>query len=262
MSTGQGSGFQPYIFLFGVFMATLFVIATPIGNLEDMTFRALEALRHLDALACEDTRHTSHLLTHFQIERPGIVFSYHEHNEDRAAARVVSLLNDGMTVGLCSNAGYPGISDPGFVVVSKAIEAGHEICPVPGASAVPLALIMSGLPTSSFTFRGFPPRKPGRRNSFLLEDSQAVHTLIYYESPFRVGKFLGEALAVLGDRQAAVCLELTKKFERVDRGFLSELAELYATAKPRGEVTIVIAGNHPKYRREQTTGTMDDGDDG
>ena len=228
-------------------MGCLFIIATPIGNLQDMTSRAVTTLRELDVLACEDTRHTGQLLTLLDIPRPPVVVSNHEHNERHMAAKIVSWLDEGKKVGICSDAGYPVISDPGYPAVVAAIAAGHDVVAIPGASAVPLALISSGLPSSSYTFKGFPPRKPGRRRSFLAMDSELPHTLVFYESPFRIGKLLADAFDVYGDRQAAVCIELTKQFERVHRGTLATLAAEFADRKVKGEAVIVIAGNNPKF---------------
>lgn len=225
----------------------LFIIATPIGNLEDLTLRAKRVLSEVDALACEDTRHTRIILERYDIPRPRLLFSYHEHNEDRAAQRILGLLAAGLTVGLCSNAGYPGISDPGYLVISQAASRGFAVEVVPGASAIPVALLSSGLPTSSFTFKGFPPRKPGRRRAFLEAERDLPHTLVFYESPNRLGKLLQVALEVLGDRQAAVCIELTKLFEEVRRGPLSVLAREFEGAKVKGEVVVVVAGNNPKF---------------
>lgn len=225
----------------------LMVIATPIGNLEDLTFRAKRVLSEVDALACEDTRHTRIILERYEIPRPRIIFSYHEHNEPRAAERILGLLEEGLTVGLCSNAGYPGISDPGYVIVSRTVEREFPLEVIPGASAVPTALLASGLPTSSFTFKGFPPRKPGKQRSFLEMERELPHTLILYEAPQRVGKLLQAALEVLGNRQAAVCIELTKMFEHVKRGYLAELVQEFADTKIKGEVVVVIAGNNPKF---------------
>ena len=228
-------------------MGCLFIIATPIGNLQDMTPRAMTTLRELDVLACEDTRHTGQLLTLLDIPRPPVVVSNHEHNERHMAAKIVSWLDEGKKVGICSDAGYPVISDPGYPAVVAAIAAGHDVVAIPGASAVPLALISSGLPSSSYTFKGFPPRKPGRRRSFLAMDSELPHTLVFYESPFRIGKLLADALEVYGDRQAAVCMELTKQFERVHRGSLATLAADFADRKIKGEAVVVIAGNKAKF---------------
>lgn len=225
----------------------LLVIATPIGNLEDLTFRAKRLLGEVDALACEDTRHTRILLERYEIPRAKTVFSYHEHNEHRAAERILGLLAAGCTVGVCSNAGYPGISDPGYVIVSRAVECGYRVEVIPGASAVPTALLVSGLPTSSFTFKGFPPRKPGKRSTFLEAERDLPHTLILYEAPSRVGALLQAAFTVLGNRRAAVCIELTKMFEAVHRGYLADLAREFAEAHIKGEVVVVIAGNNPKF---------------
>lgn len=228
-------------------MGTLYIIATPIGNLEDITVRARRILGEMEVLACEDTRHTAQLLSLLEIPRPATLFPCFEHNEGRAAEKVLQALESGRKTGLVSDAGYPGLSDPGYGVISKVLEAGHEVEVVPGASAIPLALLKSGLPTSSYTFKGFPPRKSGRLRTFLEMERDLPHTLVFYESPFRVGKTLAAALEVLGDRKAAVCIELTKKFERVERGFLSQLAPKYAEGKVKGEVAIVVAGNHHKF---------------
>jgi len=233
-------------------MATLYLVATPIGNLEDMTLRGLRVLGSVSVLACEDTRRTAVLLQRHGLPRPQTVFSHHEHNEDRAAAQILSHLDAGRDVAICSNAGYPGISDPGFTAVTLAVAAGHRVEVVPGASAVPVALLVSGLPPSSYTFKGFPPRRPGRRRAFLKQEESLPHTLVLYESPFRLASLLGDALAVLGDRRAAVCLELTKQFERVQRGWLSELAVAFDGVRVRGEAVVVIAGRHPKFCRDAT----------
>jgi 16S rRNA (cytidine1402-2'-O)-methyltransferase len=231
-------------------MGTLFLIATPIGNLEDVTLRALRTLTEVDALACEDTRMTRRIFERHQLVSPTTIFSYHEHNEEQAGKRILGLLRDGLSVGLCTDGGYPGISDPGYRIVAAAIEAGYAVDVIPGASAVPIALIASGLPTSSYTFKGFPPRKSGPRRRFLDMDKDLPHTMVIFESPFRTGKLLDDACAVLGNRRAAVCIELTKKFEEINRGTLVELADTYREKKIRGEVTVVIAGNNPKFTAE------------
>lgn len=238
-------------------MGTLYVIATPIGNLEDVTHRAVRTLGEVDALACEDTRRTRVLLERYDIPRPKAVFSYHEHNEETAARRVVELLDSGATVGLVTNAGYPGVSDPGYRAISSAIEHGHDVVALPGAGAVETALAASGLPAVSFTFKGFPPKKPGRRRKWLEMDAGAPHTLVVYESPQRTAQFLADALEILGDRRAAVCIELTKKFETVRRGWLADLAREFSQsdgAKIRGEVTVVIAGANEKFIRRGAPG--------
>jgi 16S rRNA (cytidine1402-2'-O)-methyltransferase len=214
-------------------------VATPIGNLGDITLRALETLKQVDFVASEDTRHTGVLLKHFEISKPQIAF--HEHNERQAAPRIIQLLEEGKSVALVTCAGMPGISDPGFILVRDAIAAGIEITVIPGASAFVMALVLSGLPVHSFTFRGFPPNKPGKRRHFLEADAESPYTLIYYESPFRLRKLLEDALAVFGDRPAAVAKELTKLYESVRRGRLSELL-MNLEENPKGEYVVLIAG--------------------
>jgi 16S rRNA (cytidine1402-2'-O)-methyltransferase len=217
----------------------LYLVATPIGNLSDMSVRGLATLGKVDYVASEDTRKTGVLLKHFGIKKPQI--SFHEHNERQAGRRIMGLLEEGKSVALVTNGGTPGISDPGFTLVRSAVEAGVDVTMVPGAAAFVMALVLSGLAVHSFTFRGFAPRKSGQRRRFLESDRESPHTLIYYESPYRLRGFLEDALEVFGDRLAAVAKELTKMFESVNRGRLSELlAEL--DAKPKGEYTIVIAG--------------------
>jgi 16S rRNA (cytidine1402-2'-O)-methyltransferase len=228
-------------------VAKLVIIATPIGNLEDITLRAMRTLGELHALACEDTRHTRILFEAHGIASPKIILSYREKNESQAESRIIGLLKEGLSVGVCSDAGDPGISDAGYRLISRAVQEGFEIEVIPGAGAVEPALLSSGLPTSSFTFKGFPPRKPGVRKRFLTQDKDLPHTLVFYESPFRVAALLKDALEVYGDRRAAVCVELTKKFERIHRGTLSELLAQFEDKAIRGEVSVVIAGNHPKF---------------
>lgn len=230
-------------------VGVLYVIGTPIGNLEDLTARALRVLGELQALACEDTRRTRQLLTHYGIARPRTLFSLHEHNEQRVAARVIGLLEQGVSVGLCSDAGMPLVNDPGFVTVRRAASAGLPVSVLPGPSAVLAALAVSGLPTASFTFKGFAPRKPGPRRRFLAQEEELPHTLVVFESPHRLAALLRDALDVLGDREACVCVELTKLYETVHRGYLSDLLALLDGQEPRGEVTVVLAGNHGKFRR-------------
>jgi 16S rRNA (cytidine1402-2'-O)-methyltransferase len=217
----------------------LYLVATPIGNLGDISLRALETLKLVDFVASEDTRHTGVLLKHFEISKPQIAF--HEHNERQAAPRIIQLLQEGKSVALVTCAGMPGISDPGFILVRDAIAAGVEITVIPGPTAFAMALVLSGLPVHSFTFRGFPPNKPGKRKHFLEADKESPYTLIYYESPFRLRKLLEDALEVFGDRPAAVAKELTKIYESVRRGRLSELiANLEET--PKGEYVVLISG--------------------
>lgn len=228
---------------------SLSVIATPIGNLEDITLRALRVLGDLDAVACEDTRRTRAIYEHYDLARPKNIFSYHRHNEHSAGARILSFLSRGASVGLVSNAGYPCISDPGHLVVSRAVEAGYRVEVIPGASAVPTALILSGLPSGSYVFFGFPPRKGGRLRTTLSGAAASPHTLIMFEAPGRVAALLQVALEVLGDRLAAVCIEMTKRFEKVYQGYLSDLSTRVGDVDLRGEVSVVIAGNDRRLIR-------------
>ena len=226
----------------------LHVIATPIGNLGDLSPRAVAAFKAATLIACEDTRRTWQLLSHFEIPRPEMV-SYRQGNEERLTARIVAAVQAGQDVALCSDGGYPGISDPGYRLIRTCAQAGVPYEVIPGASAVNVALLMSGLSTSSFTFRGFPPRGPGALRNWFAEDADKEHTLVCFESPFRIGATLAAALDALGDREAAVCIELTKLHERVARGYLSDLVAAFKDATVKGEVALVIAGNNPKFRR-------------
>lgn len=216
------------------------LVATPIGNLGDISQRALDTLRQSDWVISEDTRKTGFLLNHFGIKKPQL--SFREDNERRELPKVMSMLKEGKTISLVTDAGTPGISDPGFILVRAALENDIPIFAIPGPTAFVTALILSGLPVHSFTFRGFPPHKGGPRRKFLEVDKDSPHTLIYYESPYRLRAFLQDAVTVFGDRKAAVANDLTKKFETVDRGTLESLLKKFATTEPRGEYSVVIAG--------------------
>ncbi len=218
----------------------LYLVATPIGNLNDITLRALDTLRQVDVIASEDTRKTGLLLKHFSITKPQIAF--HEHNEQRAGERIETLLKEGKSVAVVTNAGTPGISDPGFTLVRRAINAQVDVTMIPGPTAFVMALVLSGLPVHGFTFRGFAPRKSVGRCKFMAIDKESPHTLIFYESPYRLESFLRDALQTFGDREAAIANDLTKLFEQVQRGTLSSLLEAVSQSKPRGEYIIVIAG--------------------
>ncbi len=231
----------------------LHVIATPIGNLGDLSPRAVEAFRAASLIACEDTRRTWQLLAHFEIPRPEMV-SYRQGNEERVAETIVAAVNSGREVALASDGGYPGISDPGYRLIRRCAKEGVPYDVIPGASAVNVALLMSGLSTSSFTFKGFPPRGSGAIRNWFAAERDHDHTLICYESPFRVGATLQAALDALGDREAAVCIELTKLHERVARGYLSDLVAQFKDAAVKGEVALVIAGNNPKFARPAQEG--------
>ena len=218
----------------------LYLVATPIGNLGDITLRALETLRMVDFVASEDTRKTGRLLKHFEISKPQL--SFHEHNEAKAGHKIISLLQAGKSVAVVTDAGTPGISDPGYSVVQRAVAENLPVTMIPGPTAFIMALVLSGLPAHAFTFRGFPPRKSGKRQRFLAIDVESPHTLIFYESPYRLESFLADALAVYGDRDAAVCNELTKLYESVHRGLLTELIAHFEEEEPRGEYVVVIGG--------------------
>jgi 16S rRNA (cytidine1402-2'-O)-methyltransferase len=217
----------------------LYLVATPIGNLSDISQRAIQTLGNVDYVASEDTRKTGRLLAHFDIKKPQI--SFHEHNERRVVGKIMSLLAQHKTVALVTNAGTPGICDPGFTLVRAALEAGVEVTMIPGPTAFVMALVLCGLPTHSFTFRGFAPRKPGQRQRFLAVDKDSPHTLLFYESPHRLRAFLTDAIEILGDRRAALAKELTKMFESIRRGTLSELLA-GLEEKSKGEYVIVIEG--------------------
>ncbi|HEX6972449.1 MAG TPA: 16S rRNA (cytidine(1402)-2'-O)-methyltransferase [Limnochordia bacterium] len=218
----------------------LYLVSTPIGNLRDITVRALETLAEVDVIASEDTRKTGRLLKHYGIAKPQI--SFHEHNEERAGERILRMIKAGKSVAMVTTAGTPGISDPGFTLVRRAILAGVQVTAVPGPTAFVPALILSGLPVHAFTFRGFPPHKPLARRKFLAADRDSPHTLIYYESPHRLAAFLADAAEIFGERPAAVANDLTKLFESVARGSLLELARAFTGTTARGEYTVVIAG--------------------
>ncbi|GAC1629048.1 MAG: 16S rRNA (cytidine(1402)-2'-O)-methyltransferase [Ktedonobacteraceae bacterium] len=218
----------------------LYLVATPIGNLQDITLRALETLRQVDVVASEDTRKTGLLLKHFDIHKPQIAF--HEHNEQRAGDRIEELLRQGQAVAVVTDAGTPGIADPGFTLVRRAVAANIAVTMIPGPTALIMALVLSGLPVHSFTFKGFPPRKAVGRRKCMEIDKESQHTLIFYESPYRLEDFLADALAVYGDRPAAVANDLTKMFEKVERGTLATLLAWVKQAKPKGEYIVVIAG--------------------
>ena len=219
---------------------TLYIVATPIGNLEDMTHRAVRILREADLIACEDTRQTRKLLDHYGIKQPTV--SYHEHNEAARAEELVNKLIEGRNIALVSDAGMPLVSDPGYRLVSAAIRSGVPVVPIPGASALVAALAASGLPTDSFYFGGFLPIKSGARIRALeaLKNEQA--TLIFYEAPHRIADALADIGKALGSRRVAVARELTKIHEEFLRGTPSEIeAQLRSRPSVKGEITLLIA---------------------
>ncbi len=220
-------------------MGTLYLVATPIGNLEDITLRALRVLREVPLIAAEDTRHTRKLLTHFEIPTPTI--SYHQHSGGERVADLLEALSAG-DVALVTDAGTPGISDPGTELVRAALNAGHDVFPIPGPVAAIAALIASGLPTDQFTVLGFLPRRPVERRDALAAIRSAPQTLVLYEAPHRLRATLDDLLAVLGDRRAAIARELTKVHEQWLRGTLSQVRDIYLETAPRGEYAIVVEG--------------------
>jgi len=226
---------------------TLYIVSTPIGNREDITLRALRILKEVDLIAAEDTRHTGLLLRHFGIQTP--LTSYFEGNELRKKEFILSKLTQGERVALVSDAGTPGISDPGFRLIRTAIEHEIPIVPVPGASAVIAALSVSGLPTDAFVFRGFLPHKTKRRRDLLEELADVRETLIFYESPHRISETLRDIYEVLGDRKIVLTRELTKIYEEVLRGKVSEIQLQIGERKLKGEITLVISGKDTVRKR-------------
>lgn len=218
---------------------TLYLVATPIGNLEDITHRAVRILGEVEIIACEDTRHTRKLLNHYGIDTRTI--SYHEHNERDRAAELLKQLEMGVDVAVVSDAGTPGISDPGFQLARLAIEAGVPVVPVPGPSALVSALITSGLPTDEFYFGGFLPSRSGARRTRLAELRTISATLVFYEGPHRIAATLRDSWEILGEREAVVARELTKMHEEIARGRLSELVERFSSGeRARGEMVLII----------------------
>ena len=217
---------------------TLFLVATPIGNLQDISFRAVETLKTVDLIACEDTRHTRKLLTHFGISKK--LISYHEHNETERSEELIELIEQGKSVAIVSDAGTPGISDPGFRIVQKMHDIGAKVIPIPGAVAFVNAVIVSGLPSDSIFFGGFLPSKKGERRNRLEEVKAIPATLAFYETPHRIAKSLADCAEVLGARKAAVVRELTKLHEEIVTGSLAELAERFPQSKVKGEIVLVI----------------------
>ena len=217
---------------------TLYLVATPIGNLKDMSFRAIETLKAVDLIACEDTRHSRKLLTHHGISNK--LVSYHEHNETKRVEEFLRLLEEGKSIAIISDAGTPAINDPGFTMVEKAHDTGARVVPIPGAVAFVNAAIVSGLPTDSLFFGGFLPSKKGERRKRLVEIKNIPATLIFYESPHRLSKSLADCLEVLGDRRAAVVRELTKLHEEIILGGLGELSGHFSSAISKGEFVLVI----------------------
>ena len=219
----------------------LYVVATPIGNLEDITLRAIKTLNGVDLIAAEDTRHTSRLLAHYRIRTP--LVSCHEHNEQQRSPELIGKIQSGAAVALVSDAGTPSVSDPGYRLVRAALAHGVGVFPIPGVSAAVTALCASGLPTDAFVFLGFAPRKKGRRRDLLESLAAETRTLVFYESPRRVATFLEEILTVTGDRPAVLAREMTKLHEEFIRGTLSEIGAVLADRpEVKGECTLLVDG--------------------
>ncbi len=228
---------------------TLAIVATPIGNLEDITLRALRVLREADVIAAEDTRHTRHLLDRYGIETQ--LTSYHDHNKEEKAPVLVARMLEGTNVALVSDAGTPGISDPGYFLINLAVDRGLVVLPIPGPSAAVAALSVSGLPTDRFVFEGFLPARAGARRKRLEELAAEERTLILYEAPHKIMRTLTDLREVLGDRKAVVTRELTKLHEETIRGTLSTILEQLRDGTVRGEFTILVhgaPGDHPAVR--------------
>ena len=220
---------------------TLYVVGTPIGNLEDMTFRAVRILQTVDVIAAEDTRHTGKLLHHFQIKTPQL--SYHEHNQHQRIAELLELLSQGKAIALVTDAGMPLISDPGYHLVTACIDAAVPVVPIPGASAAITALCAAGLPTDRFVFEGFLPAKGQARRERLEALKSETRTLIFYEAPHRLRHTLPDLASVLGgERQVVLARELTKLYEEFWRGTIGDALASYAQREPQGEFTLVVAG--------------------
>ena len=227
-------------------MAKLYVVPTPIGNLEDITLRAINVLRSVDFILAEDTRTTSHLLHHLGIEKP--MHSHHKFNEHATVGRVAESIAQGRDVALVSDAGTPGISDPGFLLVRRCVEEGIDVETLPGATALIPAVVQSGFPCDRFCFEGFLPQKKGRMKR-LQELAQEPRTLVLYESPYRVVKCLEQIAETMGaERRVAVVREITKKFEETVRGTVVEVLEHFREHEPKGEFVIVVEGHDAKAR--------------
>ncbi len=224
---------------------TLYIVGTPIGNLEDMTFRAVRILQTVDLIAAEDTRHTGKLLHHFQVGTPQI--SYHLHNQVSRTPELIDRLRQGQAIALVSDAGMPGISDPGYELVRACVEAQLAVVPIPGPSAAIAALSAAGLPSDRFVFEGFLPAKSPARRALLETLRSETRTLIFYEAPHRLRQVLPD-LTVLGDRQIVLARELTKLHEQIWRGSIQAAIDYYCDREPQGEFTILIAGAAPAER--------------
>ena len=222
----------------------LFIVPTPIGNLRDITLRALDTLKSTDMILCEDTRHTQKLLSVYEIKKP--LMSFHEHSAPGKVKEIIRILEEGKNLALVSDGGMPLISDPGFQIVHQAILQKIPFEVLPGASALTTALAASGLATDSFSFFGFLPQKAAARKKFLLSLTEKEETLIFYESPYRLVQTLEEMAEIFGQREAAVARELTKKFEEIQRGTLADLVVKFSSKKVLGEIVVLVSGKNRK----------------
>lgn len=226
----------------------LYLVPTPIGNLNDITKRALDVLAAVDIVACEDTRHSGSLLSKFDLKKK--LISYHDFNESSRATQLLESIKQGQDVAVITDAGSPGISDPAYRLVRMAVDNDIEIIPLPGPTALIPALTASGLPTDRFFFEGFLPPKSGARTRRLEKLKEFEHTLVFYESPHRIEKTLAEAASVLGERQACLAREISKKFEQFIRGTITEIIEKTKGKKIKGEIVLIIAGAPRKKGKE------------
>jgi len=218
----------------------LYICGTPIGNLEDITLRVLRILEDVELIAAEDTRHTRKLLNHYQINTK--ITSYYEHNKFKKASYLVEILKNGQDIALVSDAGMPGISDPGYVLINLALKNNIKIIPVPGVSALITALVVSGLPTNKFVFEGFLPRKIKERKKYFKSIENEERTIVFYETPHRLKKALKDMLEILGDREIVIARELTKKYEEIIRGELNQVLSEINTKEIKGEITLIVQG--------------------
>lgn len=230
--------------------AGLYIVSTPIGNLEDITLRALSVLKEVDLIACEDTRRTGLLLAHYQIKNR--LISYHEYNKLQRTPEILELLRQGKSVALVSDAGTPGISDPGFYLIRAAIEKNYRMIPIPGASAILAGIVISGLPSDRFAFEGFLPKREGRKMKKLEDLKLEPRTMIFYDSPNRVKRTLNDMLEIFSDRRIVLVRELTKKFEETLRGKISEIIEILEQRELKGEIVLIVEGWNENYHATQS----------
>ncbi|MCX7785490.1 MAG: 16S rRNA (cytidine(1402)-2'-O)-methyltransferase [candidate division WOR-3 bacterium] len=218
----------------------LYIISTPIGNLQDITLRALDVLKKVDIIACEDTRHTGLLLKHYNIKNK--LISFYEYNKKSRTPEIINMIKQGASVGLVSDAGTPGISDPGFYLIRATIAENILVTAIPGPSALLTAIVISGLPSDRFVFEGFLPKREGRKRKKLMELKDEPRTMVFYDSPHRIMKSLTTIQEIFGDRKAVLAKELTKKFETVWRGNISEIINQISDKEIKGEIVLIIAG--------------------